>query len=308
MKQFLSSSVDLICISMSENSMSIIVNTPDMGDEIIKAFCDCVVRIVEEYKSLLNAVVAVSDPCDNLELLAILSKKTQTILSCRILDETIEVLRNSDIKKRLEKHFDFSQHVNVMSNALSVGNYDVFVNALDEAFAQLLQNKMPFYIYTDLTDRVYQAMKEIAQTKKILIEADLIKKGDIYGSIDYIKTVAFKICESSETVTDDRNKKILDYIDENISKDLYLEGIAETFSLTPTYFSRYFKEITGVNFLKYVTQKKIEFAKKLLLENPKLQINDIATMTGFTSLSVFARTFKKYEGVSPTVYKEIHLK
>ena len=67
--------------------------------------------------------------------------------------------------------------------------------------------------------------------------------------------------------------------------------------------SRIFKEHTGIGYKEYVTGKRIEFSKQLLL-NTADSISDIAVKSGFIDSSSFSRMFKNNCGVSPNKFRE----
>ena len=49
---------------------------------------------------------------------------------------------------------------------------------------------------------------------------------------------------------------------------------------------------------------RVDRAKKLLLDQPEMKIEQVGEYTGFSVNRTFLRTFKKYEGISPSVYRE----
>jgi YesN/AraC family two-component response regulator len=61
----------------------------------------------------------------------------------------------------------------------------------------------------------------------------------------------------------------------------------------------------GENILHYVYRKKVEGAKKLLLETD-LTINEIGEKKGFYNRLSFYRFFKKYEGITPGEFRELN--
>jgi len=98
-------------------------------------------------------------------------------------------------------------------------------------------------------------------------------------------------------------KRILDYINNNVNKDIYIGLISSEFGLTSNYFSRYFKQCVGMTFVDYLNITRIEIAKELLSKTTN-QINLISESVGFNSSNVFIRTFEKYEGVTPGEYRK----
>jgi AraC-like DNA-binding protein len=101
-------------------------------------------------------------------------------------------------------------------------------------------------------------------------------------------------------------KKVLTYIDQNISGKLPIKELADLDCLSADHFTRSFKKIIGHTPNRYINLKRIEKAE-LLLITTDLSIKEIAEKTGFNSVSFFNRVFKKITGSSPMAYKRIHL-
>jgi transcriptional regulator GlxA family with amidase domain len=89
--------------------------------------------------------------------------------------------------------------------------------------------------------------------------------------------------------------------------ELSLTEIAKSVNLSANYLSEKFKEVTGVNFVRYVGQTRTAKARDLL-RNSNLRISEIAFAVGFQSLSQFNRVFKKLTRKSPTQFREGHKK
>ncbi|KIL41331.1 hypothetical protein SD70_07710 [Gordoniibacillus kamchatkensis] len=100
-------------------------------------------------------------------------------------------------------------------------------------------------------------------------------------------------------------KQILDYIEANFDKEISLGGIADKLQLDPSYVSRLFRQEVSVTFMDYVISLRLEKAKKLLIEG-KLPVKQIGAAVGYANQRSFNRIFKKYEGVTPGEYRDIH--
>lgn len=93
------------------------------------------------------------------------------------------------------------------------------------------------------------------------------------------------------------------YIEKNFAdSELSAATIGEILNLSGPYLSRMFKEKYGISILHYITNTRINHAKKLLLESEK-SIQEIAEESGFLSSNVFIKSFKKQEGVTPGTYR-----
>ncbi|MCC8169470.1 MAG: AraC family transcriptional regulator [Oscillospiraceae bacterium] len=130
-----------------------------------------------------------------------------------------------------------------------------------------------------------------------------------------IKSFINEKAEEIATANAPRNSKIysslikdtIRVIDENIeNENLSLRWIAGNILYTNVdYLGKLFKKETGKNFSHYVMEKRMEMAKRLIVEGKKDRIYEVAEKVGYGSNSqYFSQVFKKYTGVSPLEYKE----
>lgn len=92
------------------------------------------------------------------------------------------------------------------------------------------------------------------------------------------------------------------YIDDHYHLDMTLEDVSRETGLSPHYFSRFFKDETGENFIDYLTKVRIREAKELL-ENKHLSVKEICFKVGYNDPNYFSRIFKRITGFSPSDYK-----
>ena len=92
------------------------------------------------------------------------------------------------------------------------------------------------------------------------------------------------------------------YLQEHLAEEVSLSVLAEEFHLIPQYISQLFKNEVGVGFLAYLTNIRMEKAKKLLLST-SLSIAEIAEQSGYGDYRVFTKVFKKSEGITPSQYR-----
>lgn len=102
---------------------------------------------------------------------------------------------------------------------------------------------------------------------------------------------------SRKTISD-----IVGYINNNYFENITLQSISSKFYISPYYFSRSFKRITGLGFNEYLNNVRIKEAKKML-SSSKLSITDISSAVGYQSPTNFGRVFMKITGISPTQYR-----
>ena len=97
-------------------------------------------------------------------------------------------------------------------------------------------------------------------------------------------------------------RAITRYLQEHLAEEVSLNVLAEEFHLNPQYISQLFKGEIGVNFLAYLTNIRMEQAKKLLLTTP-MSIAEVSEQSGYADYRVFTKVFKKSEGVTPSQYR-----
>lgn len=101
--------------------------------------------------------------------------------------------------------------------------------------------------------------------------------------------------------------KVKNYIDEHYKDDLSLEQLADLVGMTPTAFSRYFKQRTAKNISEYIVDIRLGHAARLLVDTSD-SVSEICWATGFNTLSNFNRLFRKRKGCSPTEFREKYQK
>ncbi len=97
--------------------------------------------------------------------------------------------------------------------------------------------------------------------------------------------------------------KILHYIKENYTSSIQLEDIAEHTKMSKQYCMRLFKKHMHTTINDYILELRMKHAA-YLLRSTSMNVNQAADYLGFSSVSYFSRTFKKYFGVSPSEYSE----
>lgn len=97
-----------------------------------------------------------------------------------------------------------------------------------------------------------------------------------------------------------------EYLIENFSESLTLDKIAWEVRLSREHLARIFRQSTGCTVFEYLTNLRIE-AAKTLLSDPKRMIHEIAGKCGFSSPTLFGRTFKRLVGATPLEYRKRQL-
>lgn len=95
----------------------------------------------------------------------------------------------------------------------------------------------------------------------------------------------------------------INYIDEHFHEGVTLEEVAEHVHLSPFYLSKLFKKELDVNFVSYVTERKMEKAKELL-QSTDMPILNIALELNYQEANYFSKVFKKITGMTPSDFRK----
>ncbi|MFZ9145415.1 MAG: AraC family transcriptional regulator [Aquirufa sp.] len=109
---------------------------------------------------------------------------------------------------------------------------------------------------------------------------------------------------SSQTILkqQERMHRIHQFVEMNFQKPIDTQQIADEVNLTLPAFCRYFKKATKLTYTDFVNQYRVQYAKKLLIQDKN--VTETCFECGFESLSYFNRIFKKFAGVSPSAFRK----
>ncbi len=100
-------------------------------------------------------------------------------------------------------------------------------------------------------------------------------------------------------------KVVLDYIEASLALPITLRRLAELARVSPRHFERAFRQSVGVPPHAYVMGKRVAAAQQLLLSEPTISVEEIATRVGFSSSSHLASAFRRHTGCSPTTFRRL---
>ncbi|OGS21242.1 MAG: hypothetical protein A2252_06115 [Elusimicrobia bacterium RIFOXYA2_FULL_39_19] len=92
------------------------------------------------------------------------------------------------------------------------------------------------------------------------------------------------------------------YIEENFTKEISVNDIAEKLYLSPSRFAHIFKDVAGFSPISYLLKIKMNYAKKLL-KTTTSTITEVSEKSGFKNIHYFSTIFKKMEKLTPGQYK-----
>lgn len=134
-----------------------------------------------------------------------------------------------------------------------------------------------------------------------ILEIDDIKELKL-TYINYLKNTIKKLDEYRKKELRGLIAKAINYIDENYKQNISLDDVAKEINMSYHYFSKFFKDSTGKNFVDYLTELRIEKSKKILKDS-RVNIKEVCYEVGYNDPNYFSKIFKKITGITPTDYR-----
>lgn len=101
-----------------------------------------------------------------------------------------------------------------------------------------------------------------------------------------------------------RLRRVLDFMDHSLPRQVGLADLAATAGLSPTHFSHQFRASVGMSPYKYLRTLRIQRSQSLL-KNRDLSVFEVASAVGFESQQHFATVFRSVVGVTPSTYRRL---
>ena len=191
---------------------------------------------------------------------------------------------NSDLlhKEFLDKHPEVCRTI---STSGKVVLSDMVKNKLEALFSDMMfENDMPDDYSSDLMILLVMKLLLIIQRHGIFVYEQLDSSNEISSDIE----------------------QAINYIALNYSLSLTLDEISSMFGLCPSYFSKKFKQETGMTFKEYVNYIRLHKAIQMLLTTDD-SITKIALACGFNSSNYFKDCFHKSFNISPREYRKLRI-
>ncbi|MBR5271495.1 MAG: helix-turn-helix transcriptional regulator [Clostridia bacterium] len=157
-------------------------------------------------------------------------------------------------------------------------------------------NFIPSVCNEKLYNHLNNAMEEFNKKKH---GYDIAVKAEILNAL----CVLYRISPNSIQKSDNTYiKDAIRYIKNNFNRDISLEDIANSASLSKYYFTRLFKSYTNCTVNEYIRSVRCREAE-YLLSHSNLSVSEIATQCGFNDISYFTKVFKEETGLLPSEIK-----
>lgn len=187
-----------------------------------------------------------------------------------------------------------------------LGEHLLQKNELFEIRQLLNQAKRGIQFSETTASAIHHLMKQLLEARSFTAFLLLLEVLHTLAKSRGYQLLASETYGNSLKRTDtDRMNRIYDYILANFNKKITLKEVADLAFMTPTAFSRYFKQRNNKTFSQLLSEVRIGHASKLLLEQD-ISVMEICYQCGFRTLSNFNRQFKDIHKMSPTEYRRAY--
>ena len=199
-------------------------------------------------------------------------------------------------------------------NNLKIGKLDTVRRILDELRMENKKRNLPSESILRLLTVIMETQMRVLDELNTDVEPyyeefeGIINLGSIDAIWRFIYRTGERICHRNQYVNTnldvDLAKRVVKYIDLNyFDPSLSLAKLGEIFDMPISSLSKFFKDVTGINYSEYLSKIRMEEAKRLL-GNENDSIMNIARRVGYENEYSFRRAFKRYEGITPSEYIE----
>ena len=177
-------------------------------------------------------------------------------------------------------------------------HFDLYPNA---DIAKLLG--LPYVVHVERDDVSRDLFKKLVESnERNTLNDRLNAKAFLLQLVARYVTIAQVDDVEVHSEEGERLQQLLAYIHEHLNERLSNNDLAEMCHMHPTHFIRYFRTRTGQTPARYVTERRMESAKRML-ENTELDVSAIMERVGLQEASHFARLFRKQYALTPTEYR-----
>lgn len=173
----------------------------------------------------------------------------------------------------------------------------------DAILEKLELTKPCVYILRDLysLENIFQKIYSTLKSDKLF--GTFTSSGYTYDFLLEFHRLVYNKIESESTTNKSILMSVIDYIEEHYTEDIELSQLCALVDKTPQYLCKIFKRQLGFRPVEYITKKRIQHAKHLLVSTNQ-SVGEISKAVGYDDMSYFGVMFRRCEGVSPSEYRK----
>lgn len=314
-------------VLLDEDKLALVLNTSeDNGKDGVPLFTedsltDCLTHIQDGLSETFGSSVSmgVSLPHDSLSSLVDALTEADTAFRGKLLHGHGAVIRyQGTIQEKTRYHYPFERETHIM-NLMQTGNLERLEDELNGLAQDLrgmagLSNENILQIYNQLigTSIRYFAENNIGIAKAypnihtVFLEMAWQETLDdlTHYLLNFYKRV-MPYAAPHGTGDSSYRERIMGYLSERYRTEIDFQRMADDIGISYSYARKIIKDETGKSLLDYVNSLRIHEAKRLLRQTI-LSVNEVASQVGYANTQSLTRFFKKYEGMTPGEFRNLH--
>ena len=225
--------------------------------------------------------------------------------SCKYKVNSLDLLVNADDWKDLEDIFDL----------LDLERFSNWLFTVERRFFRGVNPVLAYKIASQVQEAFLASLMKneaeiIELSEELAIIGSYIEAAKSTEELfNVLRTNIQRIIEQYTAERELQGRKAIKlakkYMETNYSEKIHLEDAAAAAHLSASHFAVVFKNEVGLTFAEYLTNYRVEQAKKLLRETDE-SVGNIATQVGYPDQRYFGKLFQKVAGIKPTDYRKLY--
>lgn len=248
----------------------------------------------------LPVVIAVGMTVSAATGLALAYRSALEVLSYKLTAGPRSILLYDEILTREDRHIAPAD-LRILTEIIDMGRKDQVLPYIQKYFNDESLRRSTLDSIRSNYDAILQTIRWIPRQKQDFSAFEQSEQLRLYLISRILQTIEARqsLIRSYDMV--EIAKK---YVEEQLLGEINMAVIANYCNVSYAYFSKLFKESTGMNFQDYVTMQRMDYAKKAL-NGINVKICDVASALGYSNPKNFTRVFKSYCGMSPKEYQKL---
>lgn len=313
----------LVLVTETDGMLSAIVNFKDENfkeeENQIKQLTSELQSFIKKYYKI-NFTVALSTIHKDIEGIAAAYDETLEAMDYKIVMGIDGVIFYDDTKVKINKEYYYPiEKEQQIINCIKLGDFKNVQLVINDVYRKNFVDKEispqnAKCLFFNLVSTILKTINDLSTipADEFSDELDkiqeLINNKNVNKVKDELKDILNVICDKIISNRKNKNSNIKSKVDEFIinnykDENLSISAIADNFDMHPSYISKLYKAQSGEGILDQINKIRIEKSKQIMNEQ-KINLEDVAKATGYSNVRTFTRAFMKIEGITPGKYKE----